>query len=298
MPFTELPGIKWEKRAQSSTVGAEGGYLVPRQQAVRFWLEVLDDELLSQINTVILASDSQPAFIRGNTTNLATWVAEGAAIPSVDDTFQSGGPAQLHKLVAASTASVEFMQDIMTYLSPNFSEEGGESMGQAVLNALQAKRISKTLHSAVLNGSGVNQPLGLLQDTDITTISAALSDTTIRQVYTTLASSYAKDAVWVVSPGYWPTLRSTTSDLSTEGSQAYILDRPVILSEYMPTTGTVLLFGDLSHFVMTLSPTIRVVVDTQSDALTGKIRTYSYQRADGRYVRGTEGMSVAILNIP
>ena len=299
MPFYSMkPDQRWARRDQSVGVTTAGGFLVPQEIAVRFWSEVLNDLFMDQISTTLVPNSRQPRFIIEDPLAMANWVAEGAAIPTPDSIFVDGGPGILHKIVAGTAASEEFLQDARAILAPEPNSEGGEATGMGLIDFIQARRLRRSLNDAVVNGTGINQPLGIIADPNSTSVVGAIDAANINLMYVALTARYINEAVWICNPTSWPTFRTAAGDgLSVQGDgQIQVLERPVLINPYVPANN--LIFGRLASYSMLVSEEMGGATDTQTLAATGRVQQFATTRADGRAVIGTGGEPAFVVLTP
>ena len=228
-------------------VSADGGYLVPTEWDNRL-IDTLDEEnIMRKLGTSITTSGEHEITIAA-TKPAAAWLSEGQTLTFSNATF-SQKTLKAYKLAVGVQITMELLADSMfdleTYILDQF--------GKALSNAEEDKFI---------NGTGTNQPSGILNDAQIgvTTNSATAitSDDIINLVYS-LKRPYRKNAAFIVNDSTLAAVRKlkdTTQNYLWQPSFSAeepdrLLGYPIYTSAYMPTIeaeAKVMLFGDISYY--------------------------------------------------
>jgi HK97 family phage major capsid protein len=246
------------RNAFSSTVPSEGGFLIPetlRSELLRVSLEtaivrprarVIPMETL-RVPFPAIDSTSNVSSVYGGI--VGYWTEEGAALTATSATF---GRVVLDakKLTAYTEVPNELISD------------SGQSF-EAFINQLFPEALGFYEDYAFLMGSGVGEPLGVLNAANAAAISVSkevgqsagtiLWENIIKMYARMLPSSLSR-AVWICSIDAFPELATMALNVGTggtavwlnngvEGPAATILGRPVIFTEKAPTVGTV---GDIA----------------------------------------------------
>jgi HK97 family phage major capsid protein len=234
--------------AMSTTVGQDGGFLVPDEFSAELLDGSLEDEIVRPRATVYPmssntrkiggfdGSDHTDGSIFGMT---ARWMAENAT-----NTEQQPKTVllELHaqKLAIYASASNELAADGM-----NFDQMLGGAMRAAT---------SFGLDRAFLTGNGVGKPLGVLNDPALITVSKEAGQEAASVVYENLVAMMARlhpalfnKSVWVANVSTIPHLSSLVLNIGVGGAPVLtqradgsfaILTRPVIFTEKLPALGT------------------------------------------------------------
>lgn len=228
-------------------VAADGGYLVPTEWDNRLIDTLEEENIMRKLGTNIATSGEHEITIAA-TKPAAAWLSEGQAITFSNATFNQK-TLKAYKLAVGVQITMELLADSMFDLEKYVLDQ----FGKALSNAEEDKFI---------NGTGVNQPTGILQDAQIgvTTNSATAitSDEIINLVYS-LKRPYRKNACFIVNDATLAALRklkdNTQNYLWTPSYAAGEADRllgyPIFTSAYMPTIAAgekVILFGDISYY--------------------------------------------------
>ena len=228
-------------------IAADGGYLVPSEWDSRLIDTLEEENIIRKLGTSITTSGEHKINIAA-TKPAAAWIAEGQTITFSNATFNQK-TLDAHKLAIGVQVTKELLYDnafdLESYIIDPF--------GRAIANAEEA---------AFLNGSGTNQPKGILNDALIGVVTnsatAKTSDEIINLVYS-LKRPYRKNACFIVNDSTLATVRklkdSTQNYLWQPSYQAGEPDRllgyPIYTSAYMPIMAAdtpVMIFGDISYY--------------------------------------------------
>lgn len=242
-----LEGLRGKASASTYAnegAGADGGYLVPGQVREQIWMDIFGDEdsFLSQLsqeptsgNSIELAADETTPW--GSTGIQAYWTNEAAAATQSKPSLQERN-IKLHKLTALVPASQEVLDD-----APRLQ------------NHLQVKApqaLNYKLLDAVVNGTGVGQPLGYRTSTAHVTVAKETSQTATTVNANNVAKMYARvinpgRAVWRCNQDVLPQLLTMTlGDNSifvppasgfANAPGGFLFGRPVQFSEVNQTLG-------------------------------------------------------------
>lgn len=250
--FNQLrDGFKHARNVLKESPTDTGSYLLPTEFHTELFRKLEEENILRKISRVIQTSSDRKVAISTGTT-AASFIAEGATIPLQDLEFAQKTLAA-HKLASATAVSNELLQDSAFDLETFLIDEFSSAIARAEENAL-------------INGDGIDQPLGLIEildvnsDTAITqTVGANIAADDILNLVYKLPRVYRKNAVFLANDSTIATLRKLkTADLQYIWQPAMTADEPdrlfgyqIFSSEFMPNIGagqTCLLFGDFSKF--------------------------------------------------
>jgi HK97 family phage major capsid protein len=260
------PQLRSAMLTQSIGTPSAGGFIVPEQ----FVAEMLDKSLESEIvrprcDVREMKSDTLKVagFDGRNHTGgslfggfTGTWAAEL-------DTATDAGPDyrliqfDAKKLFIFTRASNELVQDGMSFEA---------MLGEAMIAAL-----GWHLDYACLRGTGAGQPLGVLNDPALITVSKETGQPASTILYQNLTKMFARlhpacvnNSIWVANSNTIPQLLELTIAVGTGGSvvpvmsqmdgQFTILTRPVLFTEKLPTLGTKgdIMLVDFSQYTLAL----------------------------------------------
>jgi HK97 family phage major capsid protein len=246
------------KNDYSTAAPAAGGFLVPEKTRAELLSNSLESSIMRPDATVIpmdvprvpipcVDETTHSGSVYGGITG--TWVAEGAALPESEARF---GRVVLDasKLVTYCEAPSELPQDAPAAFGAFIDRTMPEALGFFA-------------DYAYLRGTGVGQPLGILDsaNTALVAVAKETSQTADMIVWENIVKMYArmlpsslKRAKWVASIDTFPQLATMALAVGTGGSAVWlnngaagppmtIMGCPVVFTEKVPTVGDQ---GDIS----------------------------------------------------
>jgi HK97 family phage major capsid protein len=275
--------------------GSAGGYVVPTEYGQNLiQVAAMENQVYSRVQRVPVMRESgtYPALDQyfaptAGSGNTAFAGGVSAAFTQPGTTFTETQPAfsvlnwRLNKTGGFTEVENELIED-----SP-FAIE-------ALLRGLFQVAISAKNERNILRGSGVGEPLGILNSNAAVGVS---DNTTDKFKWEDVGSMYARykgiggTPVWIIHPSVWPQIMTMNNSTVTAwqsnlaGSPQNVLNGyPVITSEHMPqlgTTGAVLL-ADLSAYVMFEKPGLTIGY-SEHVGFTRDVGTWIFkQRNDGK----------------
>lgn len=260
----KLASLQEIQNSYSSTVPADGGYLIPevmRSELLRVALE--SSVVRPRARVIPMSSLRVPIPAVDSTSNVSSvfggvvcyWTEEGATLTESQAAFQRI-VLEAKKLTGYAEMPNELVADTMAsnaYFSQTFP---------------QAMAWYEDL--AFMAGTGVGEPLGFLNAPaaiSVTKESGQSADTivweNIVKVYARMLPSSLARAVWIASPDTFPELATMALSVGTGGSAVWlnngvagppmtILGRPVIFSEKAKVLGDAgdINFVDLSYYLV------------------------------------------------
>ena len=222
---------------------------------------VIPDNVLQQIvekmesTGMILPLVTRTAFKGGVTVPtstvkpVATWVAEGAGSEKQSKTLGAVTFAY-HKLRCAVAVSLEVDEMALPVFEANLINNIAEAMTKAIENA-------------ILNGSGVGQPKGILKETaaEEIAITEAITFADLCKAEGALDLAYEKDAVWFMSKKQFAEVLAIVDQQAQPvarvnyglagAPERAIFGRPVVLNNYMPEGTVAFLFNPKDYILNT-----------------------------------------------
>ena len=153
---------------------------------------------------------------------------------------------------------------------------------------------ARTEDQAFISGTGVNEPVGLLNDdegAETGAVAAELSFDAVIEHYFSVKPEYRKNGVWLVNDETALTLKKLKDDAGNylwRGSDDTIMGKPVMISEYMPNAeaGTKpMLFGDFSYYWIVKRSPLTVKMLRELFSLNSQVGYLAFELIDGRLVR-------------
>jgi HK97 family phage major capsid protein len=249
----------------SEGVGADGGFAVPPDFRQQIIIKVLgEDSLLSRTDQMTSSSNTMTVPIDTTTPwqetggIQATWESEGGqkgqSKPSLEEVS-----VKLNKLVCLVPLTDELLED-----APAMS---------GYVNRKAPEKINYKVNKAIISGTGVGQPLGILNSSGTVVVAAesgqaadSLRFENINNMWYRLYSPSRANAIWLMNPDteaqlpylkfisqgsgnavpiYLPPGGASSTPYST------LYGRPIITSEAMPALGDAgdIILGDMSQYL-------------------------------------------------
>jgi len=259
-----------------------GAYTMPELSMNKYDLALAKESQFRSICTVMKAYDA-PYKIQARTADdLAVWVAEGEEVPiknGMNDfttyDLEAWKLASFFRLDRSFVADAAF--DVETYITGRL-----------------AKNFSRAEENAFLNGTGENQPTGLLHDTlgaETAFESASLTYDDIIRLYFSVKPEYRKNAVWMMNDETAMMLRTLKDNVGNylwRASDDTIFGKKVVISEFMPNIAAgakPVLFGDFSYYWIVDRAPISVRTLHELFVLLGQIGYLAFEFLDGKLIR-------------
>ena len=278
-----VPGASLDQRLQAAATtygnegtGADGGFLVPTEFRRDIWQKVLAedslaarcDQLVTGGNNLTVPADETTPW---DTTNgiQVYWDSEAATITASKAAFENKS-IRLNKLTALVPVTEELLED-----APGLD---------SYLRARAPIKMQSKLNTAILRGTGVGQPLGVLNAGSLITAAAEGGQSADTILYPNILKMWSRmyapcrsRAVWLVNQDCEPQLNALAFDATASpkipvylpanglaGSPyATLMGRPVVPVEACSTLGDVgdIMLVDLSQYaIMTKGQDIRTDV--------------------------------------
>jgi HK97 family phage major capsid protein len=258
------------QNAMSSTDPGAGGFLIPEEFRAELLRVALESAVVRsrarvipmtslRVSIPMVDATSNQASIYGGV--VGYWTEEGAALTQSQPSFGRVG-LEAKKLVTYTEIPNELRQDSAV-------------SAEAFVNEAFPLAISWYEDVAFLAGSGVGEPLGALNPTNLALVQQAKESGQATQtilwenivgMFSRMTPSSLGNAVWVVSPDAFPQLATMALSVGTggsaiwlnngvEGPPAMILGRPVVISEKVNSTqnsanvGTATVAGSDINFI-------------------------------------------------
>lgn len=253
------------RNAFSSTVPAEGGFLIPERLRATMLEIALESGVVRPLATVIpmdslrvpmptIDDTSHASNVYGGVT--AYWAAEGATLTASEASF---GQVVLEasKLIAYAVVPNELLSDSIVSF-------------ETFINTRFPQAVAWFEDLAFLTGNGAGQPEGVLNGSGVISVAKQSGQAADTVVWENIVKMYARmlpeslgRAVWVVNHNVFYELATMALSVGTGGSAIWlnngvtgppmtILGRPVIQTEKVPTLGDAgdINFIDFSHYLV------------------------------------------------
>jgi HK97 family phage major capsid protein len=273
-----LRGLEMEEKALSSTVAADGGYLVDPQTAETVKTVMRNMASLRSVAQVVTVEATSYDVLVDHTDIGSGWASETAALTETDTPQIDRITIPLHELSALPKASQRLLDDSAFDI-------------EAWLSARIAEKFARSEAASFITGDGLDKPRGVLNHTlvpndswtwdtlgYVTTghagefNSTAPADALVDLVYA-LGARYRANASFVMNSKTAGVVRKIKdadgrflwSDGLSAGEPARLLGYPVMISEDMPDIdpdSASVIFGDFeAGYTIAERPDIRILRD-------------------------------------
>ena len=249
--------LAFGEMAQARISDNGGTYLFPAKVASRYSAALKNTNLFRQISTVMAGLAGDAMFWMGDMDDKPQWVPENAAIPAGNDTLGPKKHVNFHKLAVITSLESDYVSeaafDLEGYLVGKF-----------------AKCFGKAEEDAFINGSGNSMPKGILHDTDGAetgvTVSGDISFDDVLGLYFSVDKRYRSNGVWLMNDETalkLKTLKDQNGQYLWNQNSDTILGKPLRISEFMPSDGKPVAFGDFSYYYIIdrVPLTVRPLID-------------------------------------
>lgn len=250
-----VPMRALETRVNTTT---SAGQIVPTDHRPADYIQPLRNRLLArQLGVRVLSGLSGDLSIpKHGSSTTSGWVAEGSNLSSSDMTFGSVPLTPKHV-----GGICEMSRQLIQQSSPDIEQ---------LLRDDMAFQIAQAIDSALIDGGGTNEPVGLLSTVGIQTANlATLSWANVLEMLEKLEIANAEAAHWLTSPQVKTKLAST---LKATGIAGYLMeagkmaDLPVHVTNQVPVvTGTPdsgqLILGDWSQVLLGIWSELDILVN-------------------------------------
>lgn len=303
--YTMLTGD--EQKALSEGTDTAGGFLVPPDMQAEVLARVAQKAVIRQRARVVTTSRDvlrYPAVAPNATSGsiyssafVGGWVGETPAFSDTDPAFQLFD-IPVRKIRVATKLSNDFIADSVVNILAFLSQNGAENMALVEDNGFIAGDGSALQPTGILNsGASTVDVEGSTTDTISNTTSNAGSVPKLITLKYALPAAYAAGASWVMARAThgavhglvdgnarpaWPEMNQSGL---TAGSPPMLLGSPVYDSDFVPVGGTnankVLIYGDLSNYIIAQRAQITTVVLRERFADTDQTGIILFERVGG-----------------
>lgn len=259
-----------------------GSYELPASASGKIEKAMEKESVFRNIATVIRAYNSGYRIYAKDCKELAQFIPENGEIPVYDGIKDFNvNTIGSHKLVA------------FVKLDEDFVHDAAFSLEQHLIGRF-AKNFGRAEDAAFLNGTGEDEPSGILHDSNgaeagVTTECLTYDD--VIALYFSVEKEYRKNGVWMMNDNTAHTIR-TLKDAN--GNYLWnhvndtILGKKVYVSEYMPdaTKGEKpIAFGDFSYYWVIDRIPVSVRTLVEKFAALGQVGYLAFKFLDGKLIR-------------
>jgi len=276
-----MRGKKADLPVLSSKTNDSGDYLTPEEFKAKFDKALAKDNVFRRLATVVNTTSPDGTIQAVTSTGTADWVAEGAAIPESSDTIL---PFHVYSYKLAS----------LVRLKNSFVSDNAFDLENYLVTAF-ARRFGRAEEAAFLNGTGTNQPTGLLSNSGaevgVTAASAtAIAYDELTKLYFSLKAEHRANAVFLMHDDTAMALRTLKDSVGNplwNAERDTIFGKPVVTSLAMPAPAAgkkTIAFGDLSYYWVIERQPLTIKRLNEMYAVQGQIGFTAFERLDGKLI--------------
>ncbi len=259
-----------------------GSYALPTGSDGKYEKAIARESVLRRIGSVFANYDGPSKIWAADAEDFAEFIPEFGEVPvrdAADDFTQL--PVERNKLA------------IMLRLPTTFIADAAFDLESYLIKRL-ARAFSRAEDKAFITGSGSQEPVGLLHDTDgaeTGSSTAVLSYDSVIDLYFSVKPEYRKNGVWLMNDETALALKKLKDDAGNylwRGSDDTILGKPVLLAEHMPTAeagAKPVLFGDFSYYWIVKRSPVTVKTLKELFALDWQTGYLAFEFIDGKLIR-------------
>lgn len=277
--------MRGDKLAEQKLAGGHvidtAAYALPNGTDGSYEKAVARESVMRQIGTVLSHYSGSTKIWAAISDDVAEFVPEAGSInvKDVEDDFTRILVGR-NKLATLLRLPMDFVSDAA------FDLEG-------YLVKRLARAFAKAEDRAFISGTGVNEPVGLLDDEAgaETGVSAVLSYDSVIDLYCSVKPEYRKRGVWLMNDETAHALKKLKDDAGNylwRGIDDTIMGKPVMITEHMPNAGSgakPILFGDFSYYWIVKRSPVTVKTLRELFALKGQIGYLAFEFIDGKLIR-------------
>ena len=224
-------------------ISANGGtYLLPAKTASRYSAALQKMNLFRMVGTSLSQTVGDGVLWMGDMVAQPQWVPENESIPVGTDGLEPRHAVRSHKLAIITSLDMDMIRDagfdLESYLVGKF-----------------AKGFGKAEEDAFINGTGSTMPKGILHETEGAKTgviaSGDISFDDVLGLYFSVDKQFRSNGMWLMNDETalkLKTLKDRNGQYLWNQNSDTILGKPVHISEFMPSDGKSVAFGDFSYY--------------------------------------------------
>lgn len=271
-----------EKKLVGGLIADTVAYAMPDTVNGRLEKAIAGESVMRQIAPVIAQYNGSSHILAATSEDMAEFVPEAGSI-NIQDVIEDFSTILIGRYKLAT----------LLRLPESFVSDAAFDLEGYLLKRL-AKAFAKTEDRAFIAGTGVDEPVGLLNDTEGAETGAAAAELTFDAVinhYFSVKPEYRKNGVWLMNDETALALKKLKDDAGNylwRGSDDTIIGKPVMISEYMPNAeagAKPILFGDFNYYWIVKRSPATVKMLRELFALNSQVGYLAHELIDGRLVR-------------
>lgn len=259
-----------------------GTFAMPSATNNKYSKAIDGQSLFRQIATVFRAYNSNYRIMAKDCNDLAAFVPEGESIPIYD------GVKDFTNYMVETWKLAAFVK-----LDEDFIHDASFDIEQYLVQRL-AKNFGKAETSAFINGTGVQMPTGILNETngaEVALKAKALTYDDVIKLYFSVKEEYRSNGVWLMNDDTAMTLRKlkdADGNYLWNNNTDSIFGKRVIITEFMPSAvsgSKPIAFGDFSYYWVILKKPVSVRALKEKFVVYDQIGYLAFEFLDSKLIR-------------
>lgn len=232
------------------------------------------DNLFRKYGTLVNVNAEDKTLAVLTSTGKAEIVGDNVGFHESEDDYKEL-PFGAYKITSLSKLNVFLIDDgqfdVVRYLKKEF-----------------ARRFARAEENAILNGTGKEEPLGVLKSAEVGAATSNLSYDDIVKLYFSVNAEYRKNGVWIMSDETalkLRTLKDKNGNYLWNFNNDTVFGKEVVTSAYMSNAAVPVLFGDLSFIWILIRSPLAVRVLSEKYILRSEIGYAGNERFDVKLIR-------------
>lgn len=270
-----------DKLAKGRNTGT-GTFAIPFSSNDKYSKAICGQSLFRQIATVFHAYNSNYRIMAKDCNDLAQFVPEGGSIPIYDGVKDfTNYMVETWKLAAFVKLDEDFIHDVTFDIENYLVQRLAKNFGKAETNAF-------------INGTGVQMPTGILNETggaEVGVTSKSLTYDDVISLYFSVKEEYRSNALWLMNDDTAMALRKlkdADGNYLWNSNTDSIFGKRVIISEFMPSAESgkkPIAFGDFSYYWVILKKPVSVRAIKEKFVVYDQIGYLAFEFLDGKLIR-------------
>ena len=234
--------LAYSDMAQAKISANGGTYLLPAKTASRYSAALQKMNLFRRVGTTLSQTVGDGVLWMGDMEVQPQWVPENESIPVGTDSLEPRHAVRSHKLAIITSLDMDMIRDA------GFDLEG-------YLIGKFGKGFGKAEEDAFINGTGSTMPKGILHETEGAetgvTASGDISFDDVLSLYFSVDKRFRSNGMWLMNDDTalkLKMLKDQNGQYLWNQNSDTILGKPVHISEFMPSDGKPVAFGDFSYY--------------------------------------------------
>lgn len=270
-----------DKLAKGRNTGT-GTFAIPFSANDKYNKAIDGQSLFRQIATVFHAYNSNYRIMAKDCSDLAQFVPEGGNIPIYDGVKDfTNYVVETWKLAAFVKLDEDFIHDVTFDIEKYLVQRLAKNFGKSETNAF-------------INGTSVQMPTGILNETggaEVALTAKALTYDDVISLYFSVKEEYRSNALWLMNDDTAMALRKlkdADGNYLWNSNTDSIFGKRVVISEFMPNAEPgkkPIAFGDFSYYWVILKKPVSVRAIKEKFVVYDQIGYLAFEFLDGKLIR-------------